>query len=289
MNDERGKQMEPTTVKDNYEIDPAGEQASETRPSISVVIPTFNESENVGTLCERIDTALEGIRHEIIFVDDSNDDTPQVIEGIMKDNENVRLYHRENGTGLATAVIDGFGMANGLCIAVMDADLQHPPEILRPMYAAMVARKCDFCIPSRFIKGGSDGGLNPYRKFVSWTARWIGKIMLKSIRKISDPTSGLFMFRRECIKKADLRPIGWKIMIEVLAMAQYSRVCEIPYTFCEREHGESKLSAKVTKEYLVQVRGLKKRQIKHKDLVVIRIKPEKLEKYVMSLDRIAGR
>ncbi|MCR5323257.1 MAG: polyprenol monophosphomannose synthase [Lachnospiraceae bacterium] len=259
------------------------------KPSISVVIPTFNERDNVGILCERIGKALEGIRHETIFVDDSNDDTPQVIEDIMKTNKNVRLYHRENGTGLATAVIDGFGMANGLCIAVMDADLQHPPEILRSMYAALVARKCDFCIPSRFIKGGSDGGLNFYRKFVSWTARWIGKIMLRSIRKISDPTSGLFMFRRECIKDADLQPIGWKIMIEVLAMAQYTRVCEIPYTFCEREHGESKLSAKVTKEYLVQVKGLRKRQVKHKDLVVKRIKPESLEKYLESLNRVAGK
>ncbi len=142
----------------------------------------------------------------------------------MKDNANVRLYHRENGTGLATAVIDGFGMANGSYIAVMNADLQHPPEILCSMYAALIAKKCDFCIPSRFIRGGSDGGLNLYRKFVSWTARWIGKIILSSIRKISDPTSGLFMFRRECIENADLRPIGWKIMIEVLAMAKYNSV-----------------------------------------------------------------
>ena len=252
---------------------------------ISVVVPTFNERDNVGILCERVSRALKGIPYEIIFVDDSKDDTPQVIEEIMTIDPNVRMYHRENGTGLATAVIDGFGMATGKYIAVMDADLQHPPEILRSMYAALAMEKCDFCIPSRFIKGGSDGGLNLYRKFVSGVARYIGKIALSSIRKISDPTSGLFMFRRECIKDADLRPIGWKIMIEVLAMAEYDSVCEIPYTFCQREHGESKLSAKVTKEYLVQVWGLRKREIKHKNLFVKRVSPERLEKELERLEK----
>jgi len=255
---------------------------------ISVVIPTFNERDNVGILCERIDKALRGISYEIVFVDDSNDDTPQVIEGLRQQDSRIRLCHRENGTGLATAVIDGFGLAAGKYIAVMDADLQHPPEILRSMYAALAIEKCDFCIPSRFIRGGSDGGLNLYRKFVSGVARYIGKIALSSIRKISDPTSGLFMFRRECITNADLRPVGWKIMIEVLAMAEYGSVCEIPYTFCRREFGESKLSAKVTKEYLVQVWGLRKRELKHKDLVVKRVSPEKLKREVAGLDRATG-
>ena len=241
---------------------------------LSVVVPTFNERENVGILCDRVDAALAGVEHEIIFVDDSKDDTPEVIRGLGLPH--VRLRHRENGSGLATAVIEGFGMAQGKYIVVMDADLQHPPEILRPMYAAITAEGCDFCIPSRFIPGGSDGGLSLYRKFVSATARYIGKAMLSSIRKVSDPTGGLFMFRRECIDGADLRPIGWKILIEVLAMAKYDSICEIPYTFCEREHGESKLSAKVTKEYLQQVRMLRKREIKRGNVRVVRVSPKRL-------------
>ncbi|MCR5684546.1 MAG: polyprenol monophosphomannose synthase [Lachnospiraceae bacterium] len=253
---------------------------------LSVVVPTFNESENVGDLVERIDRALSGLRYEIIFVDDSNDDTPDVIEKLAENNPAVRLYHREKGTGLATAVIDGFDLAKGRYIAVMDADLQHPPEILRPMLAACLCRKCDCCIPSRFIPGGSDGGLNPYRKLVSGTARYIGKIALSSIRRVSDPTSGLFMFRRECISEADLRPIGWKIMIEVLAMADYDSICEIPYVFCEREHGESKLSAKVTKEYLLQVAGLMFRQKKHPGVRVERLGEKAVAKCVRKLDSI---
>ena len=273
---------------------------------VSVVVPTFNERENVGILCERVDAALAGVKHEIIFVDDSRDDTPEVIRRLGGRDESegtgqqtakaadspdktdtgigscahIRLRHRENGSGLATAVIEGFGMARGKYIVVMDADLQHPPEILRPMYAAITAEGCDFCIPSRFIPGGSDGGLNLYRKFVSATARYIGKAMLSSIRKVSDPTGGLFMFRRECIDGADLRPIGWKILIEVLAMAKYDSICEIPYTFCEREHGESKLSAKVTKEYLQQVRMLRKREIKRGNVRVVRVSQKRLAELV---------
>ena len=243
---------------------------------VSVVVPTFNERENVGILCERVDAALAGVKHEIIFVDDSTDDTPKIIAQIQEKKPHVRAYHRENKTGLATAVIEGFGMAQGKYIVVMDADLQHPPEILAPMYKAIEANKCDFCIPSRFIPGGSDGGLNLYRKFVSATARYIGKAMLSSIRKVSDPTGGLFMFRRECLDGADLRPIGWKILIEVLAMAKYDSICEIPYTFCQREHGESKLSAKVTEEYLQQVWMLRKREIKRGNVRVVRVSPKRL-------------
>ena len=243
---------------------------------LSVVVPTFNERDNIAILCERVGAALKGVEYEIIFVDDSVDDTPKVIAQIQAENTHVRAYHRENKTGLATAVLDGFGLAKGKYLAVMDADLQHPPEILRPMYAAITAENCDFCIPSRFIPGGSDGGLNLYRKFVSVTARYIGKAMLSSIRKVSDPTGGLFMIRRECIDGADLQPIGWKILIEVLAMAKYDSICEIPYTFCQREHGESKLSAKVTEEYLRQVRMLRKREIKRKQVRVVRLSEERI-------------
>ena len=143
-------------------------------------------------------------------------------------------------------------------MACMDADLQHPPIVLKYMYKAMESG-ADFCIPSRLIPGGDDGGLNWYRKFVSGTARKIGQVMLPCLRKITDPTSGLFMFRREVIENADLQPIGWKIMVEVLAMGTYKKVIEIPYKFQQRTEGESKLSGKVTMEYLKQLMNLRKR------------------------------
>ena len=243
---------------------------------ISVVVPTYNESENVGNLVNQIDYALRGIEYEVIFVDDSTDDTVDAIKAVMKENANVRMEHRETEKGLATAVLKGFSLANGDYIAVMDADLQHPPKILRSMYAVMETG-VDFCVPSRFIPGGSDGGLGPYRKLVSGVARYIGKIMLPSLRKITDPTSGLFMFRRAVIEGADLRPIGWKIMVEVLAMGTYKSVVEIPYKFQARPAGESKLSSKVTIEYLKQVAELTKRGKKQSDVTVSRWSSDKLK------------
>ncbi|MCR4656766.1 MAG: polyprenol monophosphomannose synthase [Lachnospiraceae bacterium] len=245
--------------------------------TISIVVPTFNEAENVGNLVNQIDYALKGIPYEIIFVDDSNDETPDKIRDIIDEmGDMIRLRHREGETGLATAVLEGFSLAEGDFIAVMDADLQHPPRILRSMYVALL-RDAEVCIPSRFIPGGSDGGLGPYRKLVSGVARYIGKIFLPCLKKISDPTSGLFMFRREIIEGADLEPIGWKILVEVLAMGNYTRVIEIPYKFQARPAGESKLSSKVTLQYLEQIKGLMKRAPKHKNTKVVRWTPERLK------------
>ena len=239
-------------------------------------MPTYNESENVGNLTNQIDYALRGIDYEVIFVDDSTDNTPDAIKKVMGENPNVRMEHRETEKGLATAVLKGFELAKGDYIAVMDADLQHPPAILKSMYAVMETG-VDFCVPSRFIPGGSDGGLGPYRKLVSGVARYIGKIMLPSLRKITDPTSGLFMFRRSVIEGADLRPIGWKIMVEVLAMGSYRTVVEIPYKFQARPAGESKLSSKVTVEYLKQVAELTRRGKKQSDVTVTRWSVSKLK------------
>ena len=250
--------------------------------TISIVVPTYNESENVGNLTNQIDYALRGIKYEIIFVDDSTDDTPEAIQKVMGENPNVRMEHRESEKGLATAVLKGFELAKGDYIAVMDADLQHPPAILRSMYVVMETG-ADFCIPSRFIPGGSDGGLGPYRKLVSGVARYIGKIMLPSLRKITDPTSGLFMIRRSVIENADLRPIGWKIMVEVLAMGTYGSVVEIPYKFQARPAGESKLSSRVTLEYLKQVAELTKRGRKQKGVTVSRWTPAKLKSELESI------
>lgn len=241
---------------------------------LSIVVPSYNEMENVGNLVNQIDYALKGIPYEIIFVDDSTDQTPDVIRKVQKENPNVRLEHRETEKGLATAVLKGFSLAEGNYVAVMDADLQHPPAILRSMYCVLESG-VDFCVPSRFIPGGSDGGLGPYRKLVSGVARYIGKILLPCLHKITDPTSGLFMFRREVIEGSDLQPIGWKILIEVLAMGTYKSVVEIPYKFQARPAGESKLSSKVTIEYLKQVKGLMKRGKKQRDVVVTKWTKEK--------------
>lgn len=243
---------------------------------LSIVVPSFNEAGNVKPLVDQLDEALAGIDHEIIFVDDSKDNTPDIIREIQASKPHVRLEHRVGETGLATAVLKGFTLAEGDYVACMDADLQHPPKILKYMYYAL-EEGYDFCIPSRFIPGGSDGGLNLYRKFVSGVARYIGKIALPCLRKVTDPTSGLFMFRREALDGADLQPIGWKIMVECLAMCTYGSIIEIPYTFQDREAGESKLSGKVTMEYLAQVKDLMKRAKVKKPVPVSKWSMEKMQ------------
>lgn len=149
---------------------------------LSVVIPTYNESKNIRKLVAQIDIALQGVEYEIVFVDDSKDDTPDVINEVAKDYPQVRMEHRKNGTGLATAVLDGFKLAKGEYMACMDADLQHPPIVLKYMYKAMLSG-ADFCIPSRLIPGGDDGGLNWYRKFVSGTARKIDRLCFHALER----------------------------------------------------------------------------------------------------------
>ena len=241
---------------------------------LSIVIPTYNEKDNVEEIVKQIDEALViksdiNFNYEIIFVDDSKDETPEIISRIAASKPYVKLKHRINEKGLATAVLAGFYISEGEYVAVMDADLQHPPQTLRGMYAALKFGSADICIPSRMIPGGYDGGLNWYRKIVSGTARVIGQILLPCLRPISDPTSGLFMFRRNIIANTDLRPIGWKIMIEVLAMAKYDSIIEIPYSFQDRNAGESKLDSKVTLQYLQQCLSLRRRYA-HNDVYVQR-------------------
>ena len=240
---------------------------------LSIVIPTFNEKDNVGEIVRRIENTLltgygNALEIEILFIDDSTDNTPEVLSQISMEKSYVCYVHREKQRGLATAVLLGFEMAKGKYVAVMDADLQHPPEILKGMYAAITSCNADFCIPSRLIPGGYDGGLNWYRKIISNSARIIGQIMLPCLKKISDPTSGLFMFRRDIISNADMRPIGWKIMIEVIATASYSSIVEIPYAFQNRFSGESKLDGKVTLQYLQQCMSLRKRCVRNTPNVV---------------------
>lgn len=248
---------------------------------LSVIVPTFNESGNVEELARQVGEALQGIDYDIWFIDDSDDDTPEVLMKLSDRDPACHYHHREGEaqTGLATAVTEGFDMADGDFLACMDADLQHPPAILRPMYAAMLSG-ADMCIPSRLIKGGSDGGLNIVRKFISGTARWMGKAALSSLRKVSDPTSGLFMFRKDMLKDAKLSPIGWKIMVEVLAMCDYKLIVEIPYEFHDRNSGESKISKKVTLQYIEQLKDLRRRGIRHDSVIVTRWSPEFTENMV---------
>lgn len=225
------------------------------RRLLSIVIPVYNEKKNINELVERIENSLKNNEYEIVFVDDSTDDTTNAIMDLTKKDNKVKLMHREGKKGLSSAVIEGFRVAKGDVISVMDGDLQHPPEILPDMLAE-INEGADIVIPSRFIKGGSDGGLNLFRKFVSATARYMGKTLFKKLRKVSDPTSGIFMFKKCIIAGKKLRGIGWKILIEILVMGEYDNLVEIPYEFNTRNSGESKMNIAVQAQYLKHLYSL---------------------------------
>ncbi len=219
---------------------------------LGIIVPTYNERENVRTMVERISAALSGrdIQYEIWFIDDSRDDTPVVLEELASQYpDTVRYVHREEARGLATAVVEGFHRSQAEHLVVMDADLQHPPEVL-PVLVERLEEGIDVVIPSRFVPGGSDGGLSTLRKVVSWTARTLGRIALKRLRHISDCTGGFFGVRRKVVEGVELSPIGWKILMEVLVKGHYETVHEIPYQFEDRSAGQSKMSLREQWNYL---------------------------------------
>ncbi|MFX4301507.1 glycosyltransferase [Alicyclobacillus tolerans] len=218
---------------------------------LSIVVPTYNERENVVIVAEAIRNCTLDYNIEVIFVDDSTDISSIDTLNKLKLNYNwVRVEHRENERGLGSAVVKGFELAQGQYIAVMDADMQHPPEILVNMLKRIKIGEYDIVIPSRFIPGGNDGGLSGFRKIVSWTARIIAQLLLKRVRKVTDPTSGFFLFRRTVIDGVKLHPIGWKILIEILVRGNYKSVLEIPYHFKPRINGQSNMSLKVQWKYI---------------------------------------
>lgn len=225
---------------------------------ISVIIPTFNEKENIRPLTDAIQNTLKGLSYEVIFVDDSTDDTPLVIEEVCQGSPNVRYIHRTEKKGLATAVVEGFKVAGGDILAAMDGDLQHPPELLFEMYE-QIRSGIDLVLPTRYKstditeRGDSNRGLNSRRKAASGIATMSAKLMLKSVRKVSDPMSGFFMMKKEVIDGIEFKPIGWKILMEILVLGDYKKIVEIPYTFNERNAGKSKLNSGVSLQFFAHM------------------------------------
>lgn len=217
---------------------------------LSVVVPTRNERDNILPLLEALHSALHGLHVEVIFVDDSDDDTPAIIENVAKTMSSslfaIYLEHRLAGEaragGLATAVVHGMNRAQAEYLAVLDADLQHPPALLRVFYNHAVVQNADLVLASRYIKGGSYQGLDGVgRRFISISLKWLAKLLFpKKLLRISDPLGGFFLLRRSLLSGVSLRPIGYKILLEVLIRCSWQRVLEIPYHFQARTYGQSK-------------------------------------------------
>jgi len=234
--------------------------------TLSIIIPTYNERENIGILIKKIHHVLNtiGIYYEIIIVDDNSPDgTADFAEELSKTYP-LRVIRRPGKLGLSSAVLDGFKVSQGRFIAVMDADLQHPPEVLLNMLKELMSDKCDIVIASRYVKGGSVSEWSLIRRLVSWGAILIARVLLPNVRGIKDPMSGYFMFKREVIEGSinEMNPKGFKILLEVLVKGKVEKVCEIPYTFGKRYWGKSKLGFGEIINYLRHVLNLAPEYVK---------------------------
>ena len=201
----------------------------------SLVVPTYNERFNIGPLIGRIEEALKQkpFDFEIIVVDDNSpDETWRRAQEMAREDSHLQVIRREGSRGLATAVVEGWKAARGEILGVMDADMQHPPELLPDLLDPILMGRADIVIGSRHVSGGSVGKWNLPRRSVSRGASAIAFMMLPQIlRPVRDPMSGFFLVKRVVIDLALLRPTGYKILLEILAKGKYRRVVEVPYVF----------------------------------------------------------
>ncbi|MEA2637658.1 MAG: dolichol-phosphate mannosyltransferase, partial [Chloroflexota bacterium] len=228
-------------------------------PVVSVVIPTRNEAANLEPLVERIKAALAGTSFEICFVDDSDDSTGDLLIELARTDPSVRCLLRQGADrkgGLSTAVVAGLRIARGRYACVMDADLQHPPELV-PVLLAEAERGADLVVASRYAPGGSHQGLSgAVRRLVSREATLVARMLFSEARQSSDPLSGFFLCRRALIDGIEFRPVGFKILLELLVCVPGLRVVDVPMTQAERNTGESKATARQGLLYVRHLRSL---------------------------------
>ena len=218
-------------------------------PALSIVVPTYNEAGNIRRLVERVSQALGETRFELIVVDDSTDGTEQLLREMVREMSFLRVIHRTDRRGLASAVTDGFALASGEVVCVLDADLQHPPEVVPTLVDALTRTAADLAIASRYVPGGGYA-LPPSRRVVSSVATVMARIALRRARRVADPVSGFFAFRRRVLDGVDLQPIGYKILLEILVRGRIGCVVEVPYRFEARGAGESKLTVRQHLEFV---------------------------------------
>ena len=222
---------------------------------VSVIIPTYNESENIIQLLKSIGEHLpKNIAVEAIVVDDNSPDgTGKIIDDYINDEQGkigytVDIIHRKTKSGLSSAILDGIEYSSGETIVVMDSDFSHPPKIIPRLIEEIKISKCDIVIASRFVTGGAIKGWSIKRKLISKTAKGIAKAGL-GVNE-SDPMSGFFAFRRKILEGIKLDAIGYKVLLEILVKTKDIKIKEIPYTFTNRTLGSSKLDSSTMLDYV---------------------------------------
>lgn len=232
-----------------------------TGPTVTVVVPTRDEAPNVRELIRRLEHALAG-QAEIVFVDDSRDETPDVIrEARSSTTIPIRLIHRapeHRHDGLSGAVVEGLRVARARQVCVIDADLQHPPELLPRLLQRAVEDDLDVVVASRRCKGGEMDTLGMLRRVLSGASTFAARALFPiRLRAVRDPMSGFFLVRRDAVRLEHLRPRGFKILLELLVRNPGLRVGEVPFEFGARFAGDSKASALEGLRYLQQLASLR--------------------------------
>ncbi len=245
---------------------------------LTILLPTYNEAANIAPLLRAVARSLQdvAVQYEIVFVDDSSDMTPDVIARMQEVYKNVRLVRRapEQRTGLATALVNGFALANGEYILCMDSDLQHPPYVIPDLITKLRETDADVTVATRYAAGGSAEGLNTlYRRAVSHLCRFAAWATIPQARKTTDPGSGFFVFRKSIVDKLDFQGLqGFKILIDILARTKKLRVSEVPYTFQKRINDQSKATVEQGVVFLRHLIVLK-----WQSLVYQAVQPKSLE------------
>ncbi|MFT3776591.1 MAG: polyprenol monophosphomannose synthase [Minicystis sp.] len=218
------------------------------------MLPTFNEAKNVGEMIRRLAALLDGPlggAYELIVVDDDSPDrTWEVAQALTAEHPRLRVMRREAERGLSTAVLRGWQAARGEVLAVIDADLQHPPEITLSLWRE-IQRGADLAVASRHVEGGGVSDWSLTRRLLSRGAQLLGLVVLPSVvGRVSDPMSGYFMVRRSAVAGVVMNPLGYRILIEVLGRGHVGAIAEAGYVFIERSEGESKVTWRQYVEYL---------------------------------------
>jgi len=219
---------------------------------LTVIIPTFNERENIEAIIRAVEAVLDGagVRGEILVVDDSSrDGTIPAVRALEAASPHVRLAVRTSDPGLSQSVVEGFSLARAPVILVMDADFSHPPDLI-PRFLEEICGGADLVIGSRYMKGGGIEAWPLSRRVISSGATLLGRILFP---EITDPVSGFFAVKKEVVAGAPLHPRGYKILMEVLGKGMWREAQEIPFVFQDRRAGSSKLRPGTILDYMRQV------------------------------------
>lgn len=220
---------------------------------LAMVVPTLNEAGNIPTLLTRLQTALDSVTNDyelIVVDDDSRDGTGEVVSEFASRDPRIRLLVRKGQRGLAGAVIHGWHHTDATMLGVIDADLQHPPELL-PQLREAILRGHDIAVASRYADptNGSVSEWSRIRRLISRATTLATAPLQRPGARVKDPMSGYFIVRRECIDGIDLQPQGFKILLEILVKGRLRNATEIPYHFGLRHSGTSKADIKVAIDY----------------------------------------